>query len=149
MELLIVIALIGVLMVVGVILLGTARERARDAKRLSDIDVIRRSLEEYYFNNNRYPQAPAPVVMGSNGYKVLCAGTQTGFSETRSACGGSTVYLDPIPVPPEPQPSQLTGYQYVSAAPFNTYSVSAALEGALNDLQGKIELTPAGLKQKP
>lgn len=148
LELLIVLAAVGLLILLGSILLGTARERARDAKRLSDLDVTRRALEEYFHNNNRYPQAPTPIQLGSEGYKVICAGTPSGFAETRSACGSSSVYLDPVPAPPEPQPEQLQGYHYTSINPNNTYTIDAALEGAINGLQGRVQITPGGMQLK-
>ncbi|MCX6780774.1 MAG: type II secretion system protein [Candidatus Magasanikbacteria bacterium] len=149
LELLIVLGVIGLLILFGSILLGTARERARDATRLSDLDITRRALEDYFHSNNRYPQAPTPILLGSTGYKVICAGTPTGFAETRSACGGSTVYLDPVPTPPLPEPAQLSGYSYTSINPNNTYTIDAALEGAVNGLQGKVQISPAGIQLKP
>ncbi len=149
LELLIVIGIIAILMTVGVILLGTARERSRDAQRYSDLSTIQGALERYFINNNRYPQAPAPVVLGTPGYTVLCSGTATGFADTRTACGNGTIYLDPIPVPPEPQPAQQPGYTYTSSSPNTTYTIDAALEGSLNGLQGKIQVTPSGLELKP
>lgn len=147
LELLIVIAIIALLMTVGVILLGTARERARDAKRLSDLDHIRVALEQYFYNNNKYPQAPTAIELGTTGYRVLCAGSVTGFTDTRESCGG-TVYLEPIPRAPEPGPAAVAGYQYVSLAPFSTYRVTAALEGSLDGLSGVLEVSPSGMKQK-
>lgn len=51
-ELLVVISIIS--MLAGVILVGTAgsRAKARDARRMSDVDQIRRALELYYLQNN-------------------------------------------------------------------------------------------------
>ena len=148
LELLIVIGVIILFVVIGVILLGTARERERDAKRLSDIDTIRHSLDEYFYNNNRYPQAPTPVMLGSQGYRTICAGTATGFADSRADCGNATVYLEAIPQPPEPQPSQQVGYVYTSPNPNTSYTIDAALEGALNGVQGKVQITPAGMQLK-
>lgn len=146
LELLIVIGIIGMLILVGSVLLGTARERSRDSKRLSDLDITRRALEDYFHNNNRYPQAPTPTLLGGEGYKVICSGTPTGFAETRSACGNATVFLDPVPLPPEPQPAQLSGYIYTSVSPNSTYVIDAALEGAINGLQGRVQVSPGGLQ---
>lgn len=147
-ELLLVLGIIGLLMVIGAILLGTARERTRDSQRLSDLQYIKQALEDYYYNNNKYPQAPTPVMLGTAGYRVICSGTANGFAETRSACGAGTVYLDPIPLPPEPEPAQAPGYVYTAPNPTATYSLDAALEGAVNGLEGKIQITPGGLIMK-
>jgi type II secretory pathway pseudopilin PulG len=45
-ELLIVLGFVGLLILVGSVLLGTARERSRDSKRLSDLDITRRAMED-------------------------------------------------------------------------------------------------------
>jgi len=55
-ELLVVVAIIGILATVVLSSLSNARERARDAKRLSDIKTIQTALEMYANDNNgRYP----------------------------------------------------------------------------------------------
>jgi prepilin-type N-terminal cleavage/methylation domain-containing protein len=54
-ELLVVIAIIGVLATVVLSSLNTARARARDAKRLSEMKSLETALELYYLDNGRYP----------------------------------------------------------------------------------------------
>lgn len=54
-ELLVVIAIIGLMSTIAVVSLNSARERARDAKRLSDIAQIQKVLEIYYDTYGRYP----------------------------------------------------------------------------------------------
>lgn len=55
-ELLVVIAIIGLLSSVVLASLNTARSRANDAKRLSDIRQVQRALELFATDNNgRYP----------------------------------------------------------------------------------------------
>lgn len=142
-ELLIAIGAIGLLMVIGVIVLGTARERARDATRLADLAYIRGALEQHYYNNNKYPAAPTPVPLGTQGYRVICAGTSNGFADTPAQCTG-TVYADRVNPPPEPQPEAVPGYFYSSPGP-TTYLIETALEGAVEGLKGKIEISPAGI----
>lgn len=56
-ELLVVIAIIGILSSVVVASLNTARLKARDARRISDIKQIELALEMYYDANNKYPPA--------------------------------------------------------------------------------------------
>ena len=57
-ELLVVIAIIGVLATLVLLQLGTARARARDTKRITDVNQIRTSVEQYYEDNGgKYPVA--------------------------------------------------------------------------------------------
>ena len=54
-ELLVVVAIIGILATVVLSSLSSARERARDAKRLADVKTIQNALEMYHLDNGRYP----------------------------------------------------------------------------------------------
>ncbi len=56
-ELLVVIAIIGLLSTIGVVSLNSARAKARDAKRLSDIRQMISVLEIYYDSFQRYPNS--------------------------------------------------------------------------------------------
>ncbi len=54
-ELLIVIALIGLLALLAYVSLNRGRVKARDAKRISDVKQMQTALELYFHNNNSYP----------------------------------------------------------------------------------------------
>lgn len=54
-ELLVVIAIIGVLSSIVLSSLNSARQKARDAQRVSDLTQIRTALEMYYHTNGAYP----------------------------------------------------------------------------------------------
>lgn len=54
-ELLIVIAIIGMLASIILVALNKARSKARDAVRISDAKEIQTALEMYYNNNGQYP----------------------------------------------------------------------------------------------
>ena len=58
-ELLVVIAIIGILASVVLASLNTAREKSRDAKRISDIKQLQLALELYFDSNGAYPTATA------------------------------------------------------------------------------------------
>ncbi len=62
-ELLVVIAIIGILASVVIVSLDNAKMKARDARRFSDINQIRKALLLYYEDHGDYPVVP-PV--GSN-----------------------------------------------------------------------------------
>ncbi len=55
-ELLVVIAIIGVLATLLLLQLGVARQRARDAKRIADVNQVRTAVELYFDDNGQYPQ---------------------------------------------------------------------------------------------
>ncbi len=54
-ELLVVIAIIGILATLLLLQLGVARQRARDVKRIADVNQIRSAVELYYDDNGKYP----------------------------------------------------------------------------------------------
>lgn len=54
-ELIVVIAIIGLLSTVGLVALKSAREKSRDTKRIADIKTIETALELFYSTYNRYP----------------------------------------------------------------------------------------------
>ncbi|MFA5076314.1 MAG: prepilin-type N-terminal cleavage/methylation domain-containing protein [Patescibacteria group bacterium] len=56
-ELLVVIAIIGLLSTLAVVSLGAARVKARNAKRLSDLNTLRTALEMYYNDHQAYPNS--------------------------------------------------------------------------------------------
>jgi len=55
-ELLVVVAIIGLLATIVLVSLNTARQKARDARRLSDMHQILTALEMYYDDNSEYPE---------------------------------------------------------------------------------------------
>jgi len=61
-ELLVVIAIIGILSSVVLASLNTAREKSRDAKRVSDIKQLQLALELYYDTKGEYPDAIANLL---------------------------------------------------------------------------------------
>src|SRR6056297_1654163 len=54
-ELLVVIAIIGLLATMSVVALSSAREKARDSRRMSDIKQVQTALEMYYSSSSTYP----------------------------------------------------------------------------------------------
>lgn len=58
-ELLVVIAIIGLLATMSVVALSSAREKARDSRRLSDIKQVQTALEMYYSENGQYATSTA------------------------------------------------------------------------------------------
>jgi len=103
-ELLVVIAIIGLLSTLSVVALNNARQKARDARRVSDIKQIQTALELYYNDVSSYPAA---VVAG----------------ETIES--GGVTYMGQVPTNPAPNG---TAYTYTQDAA-GTYSITYTLEG--------------------
>jgi prepilin-type N-terminal cleavage/methylation domain-containing protein len=66
MELLIVIAIIGLLSSVLMSNLTVARERAMDGRRLEDLRSIQTALQLYYSDHGQYPSMPGMIDGGTN-----------------------------------------------------------------------------------
>lgn len=113
-ELLVVIAIIGILSSVVLASLNTARTKAKDAKRLSDMKQIQLALEFYYDSNNQYP---GPV--SSYGEGSTCGGWDTSRLDSD---GDGRPFIEPLIdgkffsiVPTDPLDSSGTscgGYDY-------------------------------------
>jgi len=54
-ELLVVIAIIGILAAIAIPSLSNVRAKARDARRVADLDQLAKAMELYYSNYNHYP----------------------------------------------------------------------------------------------
>ena len=108
-ELLVVISIIGILMAISLFGLQGARESSRDARRKSDLELIRSGLEIYKSDCNIYPASLGSSLVGS-GSPTSCAITNT--------------YISSVPVDPL---SSARSYRYarISTA---TYELCASLE---------------------
>jgi prepilin-type N-terminal cleavage/methylation domain-containing protein len=67
-ELLVVIAIIGILSSVVLASLNSARQKSRDAKRISDIKQLQLALELSFDANNNYPTAVSVATLVTPGY---------------------------------------------------------------------------------
>ena len=132
-ELLVVIAIIGLLSTLAVVALGSARTKARDSKRLSDLKQIQTALELYYTDKAAYPDGTA-LILGKD--SAVCLGA-SGFGAT---CTGA--YMGLVPADPS------DGYTYKYTMASSTYQIDAALEGKVNDLEGNIRVTPNGVTNR-
>ncbi|HEY4518177.1 MAG TPA: type II secretion system protein [Candidatus Paceibacterota bacterium] len=118
-ELLVVIAIIGILSSVVLASLNTARQKARDARRISDVSSLQLALE-LYSNDKAGKYAVASVTCDADtfyGLEVLVTGN----------------YISKIPVDPT-LPAGSNCYEYASgddATTANTnYHLGATLENA-------------------
>lgn len=132
-ELVVVIALVLLLSTLAVIALGSAREKARDAKRLSDVKQVQAVLELYFANASAYPESAEPIPLGRGNARCLDA---TGFHAT---C--TDPYMQPIPA----DPKETANYLYQSGDEAG-YTITATLEGDMGGLSaGTVVASPSGI----
>ncbi|MDD3711079.1 MAG: type II secretion system protein [Patescibacteria group bacterium] len=119
-ELLVVIAIIGILSTLSVVALQSARGKARDAKRITDIRQIQTALELYFNDQSEYP---ASVTAGS------------------SIATGSNTYMYTVPDGPTPADGDCatSSYVYNQVNSGADYYIEFCLGGNVADM-------PAGIK---
>lgn len=134
-ELLIVIAIIGILATVASVSLLQARRRARDTKRVSDIQQVRNGFLIYSNQRATYPAAPeAGLVLGSADARCL-DDSDAGF---RATCGGAGELRIMERVPSDISPTQ--EYRYRRTGPLS-YELEFTLEGRVEDFEGLCHAT--------
>ncbi len=114
-ELLVVISIIGILSTLVLANLFSARERARDATRKSDLRNIQTALRLYYNDNGQYPPDDGAGNIKGCGTKAsptLCGSTQYWGVEWISS--GGTVYMSTLPK--DPLPDQSYNYDRIDAS---------------------------------
>jgi len=123
-ELLVVIAIIGMLSSVVLASLNTARERSRDARRLSDLNQITKALELYYGDNDQYP--PRQAYSGTSGGSIT--------NWYNSLASDLSPYLSPLPDDPNgPSDSWRWYYDADSGDNYQTYGMMIPLETSGHD----------------
>lgn len=128
-EILIVVAIIGILASVALVGLRPVQSKGRDARRISDLRQVQAALELYFSKNGQYPAATD-----------WCALTTT---LTGASIGVSKVPNDPT-APSTCSGSDTRNYKYgTSGTPANNYVVGATLEDTANsvlndDLDGTV-----------
>jgi len=120
-ELLVVIAIIALLSTLSVVALNSARAKARDARRLSDIKQIRTALDMYLDSNMKYPDPlNASSTLGTGNFACL---TSAGWTTT-SGCSGN-IFMQTVPS----DPLSARSYQYYKVDDTH-YRISYYLEGS-------------------
>ncbi len=138
-ELLVVIAIIGLLSTLAVVALGSARVKARDAKRLSDVKQVQTALELYYTDNSKYPTQTEPIALGQG--NAVCLEND---AEGWGASCANEAYMGLVPNDPKAG----SAYLY-SSADGTSYEIKAVLEGEMGGLaEGSILATPSGIRNQ-
>ena len=138
-ELLVVIAIIGLLSTLAVVSLGSAREKARDARRISDIKQIQTALELHFADQGSYPIAATQVTLGAGNYQTL---TSAGFEATPTV--GASIFMGQVPSQID-IPAGIPTYRYVSADG-TTYQIDFQLEDEVAGIGPIAIASPTGLQ---
>lgn len=117
-EILVAIAIIGILAAIGLGSFTSSRRNARDSRRLGDVKTIMNALEQYFNDNNeQYPaNTPALVTAG---------------------------LLDRAPADPR-VPSGCTDYIYAPNASSTSYTLDYSLERISNNAIGALNTGTVG-----
>lgn len=138
-ELLIVIAIIGVLATLIVANFNAARERARDATRKSDLRNIQTALRVYYNDYGRNPCSTNAFQIRGCSVHASCTSVNacTWGGEFAIASTGQ-VYMSTLPNDPQ-TPDRSYHYELDAADP-EVYTIKACLENA-NDVDCSTSIT--------
>lgn len=124
-ELLIVIVVIGILAAIVIVAYNGVQQRARDARRLTDIQSVSKALQYYYADNGSYPTTPdmSHAMTDSN-----CA---VGAQSANWVPGLVPKYLPSLPQSfgPRVKDSLTACYQYASDGTIYVLSAWQAVEG--------------------
>lgn len=122
-EIMLVIALLGILVVAGFGAFTSSLARGRDAKRKGDLNQITKALGMYYNDAGRYPDATNGAIVGcvpaAGGAAQVCAWGSV-FQNANTA----TVYMAQLPT----DPSSGKSYFYYAPAGGSSYYLLARLE---------------------
>ena len=127
-ELLVVIAIIGILATIVLVSLNSARQKARDVRRIGDLRQVALALEMSYDDNATYPSVTGCTAANWTG--TMSAALETG--------GG---YMTKVPT----DPVNNTTYYYAYASTGLKYVLQATLENAANSALGTdVDGSPMG-----
>jgi prepilin-type N-terminal cleavage/methylation domain-containing protein len=133
-ELLVSITIIAVVLAVAMPNLLGMRQRARDAKRKAELNEVKKALQLYFTDFNRYPSANmmSPNIMGcGTAGTLLCPqGCANEFAAGGSSwCSDATVYMKRFPR----MSGTNYGWNYMMYSPSgNTFCLTAVLENTMD-----------------
>ncbi len=128
-ELLVVIAIVGILSSVVLASLSSARTKARDARRIADLNQIKTALELFYDSYGYYPQSGCG--WDCNGYKYSYDSSWNSLATDLAPYIG-TLPKDPLNSLCAPWNNNCFSYSYGNVGR-NTYSAQYDLTAQLED----------------
>lgn len=162
-ELLVVISIIGLLASVVLVALNSARQKSRDAKRISDMNQMSKAFELFFNTASAYPTGTGTA--GSATSYVLAGGRLLGSATLQAYKAGTTeiitmtpTFLVKIPTAPLPHDDGTGGctatsnlYMYETNNFGTTYTMTFCLGENVGGQQGGLPagvryMTPGGFK---
>jgi len=129
-EILVVLAIIGIIVGIATISVSTIRQKSRDIKRLKEVDSVRTALQMYFYNEGQYPNS---ITFGS---------TLTGSSS-------SSTYMALLPTNPSPRNDGIcpdNDYAYYTTATSTNYKLDFCLSTPVGNVSsGQKCATPQGI----
>jgi prepilin-type N-terminal cleavage/methylation domain-containing protein len=129
-EILVVVAIIGILASVVLVGLAPAQKRGRDARRLSDMKQIQTGLELYYNKCGYYPGGAQSGACGTFA-KI------DGYGQLVASLKGSSIGINQMPVDPK--------YQYATNDTGSVYVLAATLEADTGASHQGLDVAPDGV----
>ncbi|MEK7608826.1 MAG: type II secretion system protein [Patescibacteria group bacterium] len=126
-EMLIVIAIIGILSSIVLVGLGPVQRRGRDARRISDLKQVQNALELYFNKCGYYPGSVQAGAACTN-----FGGAPGDWSAVKSALVGSALGVNQIPSDPSGGRVYQYGVDTESGREGSGYVLAATLEDASN-----------------
>lgn len=151
-ELLVVVAIIGLLASIVLVALTTARAKARDAKRVADLNQIAKAFEIFYNDAGAYPTGTGAAGAGytsANG--ALLGSLSLQAVTTKGTFNLTPTYLVGIPTAPLPVDGTCNvatnAYYYMAAANGTAYTISFCVGNTAGSITPGVHyLTPSGFK---
>lgn len=122
-ELLVVIFIIGLLASIVIVSVNAARLRARDSRRMSDIDALKKAVELYNDANGEYPPSVTTACDNPNQWRVSTAANWIPAVAPHPAI---TTLLNPLPRDPRDVGNvHAAGWSYAYCTTGQEYKIEA------------------------
>jgi len=129
-EILVVLAIIGIITGIATISVSTIRQKSRDIKRLKEIDSVRAALQMYFYNEGQYPNSIT-------------------FGSTLMGSSSSSTYMALLPNNPSPKNDGAcpdSEYTYSTTATSTSYKIDFCLSTPVGNVSsGQKCATPQGV----
>lgn len=147
-ELLVVVAIIGLMAGIATVSVNSVRQKGRDARRVADIKQIQNALELHYSDAGQYPANPTGgsklgdrTTAGAKSAQVL---SSSGWEETLT---GATSYMTGVPKDPSSNGAFVYTYA-VDADATKDYTITFQLESGTGSFtSGKYSATSSGIQK--